>query len=60
MTDDEKADYIQKRLTEKDVKKWHAGVCSRHVRKLMKEVQTDEIQIWGGDDGPEPVSVIVH
>ena len=60
MNKQEAQEYIEERLTRADMEKWHKGICSNHVRKLMKEAGTDEIHIYGSADGPEPVTVIVH
>jgi hypothetical protein len=60
MNKDQTQEYIESRLTDKDIRKWHQGKMTKHVEKLMKETGADEIEIWGSRKGPEPLSVIVR
>ena len=53
-------EYIASILTPQDVTAWHEGDLTEHMRQVVDSLAGAEIQVWGSQDGPEPLRVVVH
>jgi hypothetical protein len=60
MDESELGDFIASILTPHDVAEWHEGRMSGHMRLIVDHLVNAEVQVWGSQDGPEPLRVVVH